>query len=707
MNAYTKLCRVFVILALVSVMAGVVQARVNVPQEAVPGGVVNVVMVKSPQTLQFLSLHNFTTLYRDGRGDLSIQQTIQNTGYSDVTELSWTFTWPSEDYSNIYATDSLGPLQVATYRDASSIVATVLFRHPVIPGSAYWFAVNITIADMAVVSGNTGEASWYISFGGTSDFVEGVTFPSNTTFNSISPAPSIQRADYLEWDYMPTQGYLLIDVLYTLSATTDVQPFLEFPINYDGYSFDQAASGIGSANRGLVTAWLDHSYPTYETASNEITPWTGTSLPDLPNVPCTYGVNCYSGHNGIDLQHDYLQPQQSVYAAAAGTVVEACRNNPCSRGAGYGKYILINHNNGYATFYAHLASINSDIYQGTVVSEHYPIAIMGNSGSPDVHLHFGLYYDANASPTWLAGTEVDPYGWKGNNTDPATVSPHNFPVSKYLWKHPLSGQLQLDSSGGSITTPSKTIAANVPAGALSSLLTLDLFNAPEAAPSAQLKSLGYSFQLRVLEWLSGNQPQSVETQSFAVPVTVSVSYLSEDVVHINESTLKISRWDGSLWVVLPTTVDSFNKITYATTTQPGAFDLQGSLSCSTDSGEVDDRTSNAKDLSSGTTSKSFDSLSDQDWFVLYTKPGLYQVFTSQLSGGVDTVMYLYDKFGAFLAYDDDSGGNLSSYLSLYFADAGPYYLQVVPYSYSTVGCSATYRVSVQAPKYVYLPIVRR
>ena len=55
-----------------------------------------------------------------------------------------------------------------------------------------------------------------------------------------------------------------------------------------------------------------------------------------------------------------------------------------------GQYIVINHNNGYYTMYAHLAeryvSVGQEVTQGQTIGS------MGQSGfATGVHLHFGLW----------------------------------------------------------------------------------------------------------------------------------------------------------------------------------------------------------------------------------------------------------------------------------------------------------------------------
>ncbi len=93
------------------------------------------------------------------------------------------------------------------------------------------------------------------------------------------------------------------------------------------------------------------------------------------------------GHNGIDLAAN-LGTQ--VYSAENGTVVGAGDTDKTCQGASLGKWILIKHDNGLSTLYAHLSVIKVDANQRVTRGE--TIALSGNTGySTGPHLHFGLY----------------------------------------------------------------------------------------------------------------------------------------------------------------------------------------------------------------------------------------------------------------------------------------------------------------------------
>lgn len=92
-------------------------------------------------------------------------------------------------------------------------------------------------------------------------------------------------------------------------------------------------------------------------------------------------------HNGVD----FGVPQGTeVKAALSGTVIGAGDTDGTCRGASYGKWVLIKHDNGLATLYAHLSLIK--VSEGQRVGVRQVIGYSGNTGySTGPHLHFSLF----------------------------------------------------------------------------------------------------------------------------------------------------------------------------------------------------------------------------------------------------------------------------------------------------------------------------
>ncbi len=87
------------------------------------------------------------------------------------------------------------------------------------------------------------------------------------------------------------------------------------------------------------------------------------------------------GHNGVDLAAPVGTP---IYASAGGTVIAVMNNGGWN--GGYGNYVIISHNNGTQTLYAHnsvnLVSRGQTVKKGDVVAK---IGMTGKTTGPHVH----------------------------------------------------------------------------------------------------------------------------------------------------------------------------------------------------------------------------------------------------------------------------------------------------------------------------------
>lgn len=97
-------------------------------------------------------------------------------------------------------------------------------------------------------------------------------------------------------------------------------------------------------------------------------------------------------HYGIDI----ARPSGYTIKASDNGVVKTA-----GRHSTYGNYVVINHNNGYETLYAHLSKI--DVSVGQVVGQGAAIGVMGSTGrSTGTHLHFEVHKN---------GAEVNPLAY--------------------------------------------------------------------------------------------------------------------------------------------------------------------------------------------------------------------------------------------------------------------------------------------------------
>lgn len=143
-----------------------------------------------------------------------------------------------------------------------------------------------------------------------------------------------------------------------------------------------------------------------------VMPTTNTKITDIFG----YRPRRRRVHNGLDIK---VQRGDTIYAAFDGKVrITAYQRR------GYGHYILIRHNNGIETLYAHLTkklvTVNQDVRAGD------PIGLGGNTGrSSGAHLHF---------ETLLLGKALNPalfFDFKNQKTTSDTYL-YRRPGSKYI-----------------------------------------------------------------------------------------------------------------------------------------------------------------------------------------------------------------------------------------------------------------------------------
>ena len=99
---------------------------------------------------------------------------------------------------------------------------------------------------------------------------------------------------------------------------------------------------------------------------------------DNPVITCRWG--CYTGHRAIDIKNTYNR-YGNLYAADRGTIYET-GYNPIN-----GYYQIINHNNGYKTYYGHMNKpafyrVGQNVEKGEVIGQ---IGMTGKASGPHVH----------------------------------------------------------------------------------------------------------------------------------------------------------------------------------------------------------------------------------------------------------------------------------------------------------------------------------
>lgn len=125
------------------------------------------------------------------------------------------------------------------------------------------------------------------------------------------------------------------------------------------------------------------------------------------------------GHTGIDLWQPIGTP---VYTVEGGDVLAAGVINNAYGNTQYGKCVLIDHRNGYYTFYAHLDTITvkkgMSILAGTQIGT---VGATGNVTGP--HLHF----EVRTKPNWNRANFVNPEQFLNFTDRPNIINTPNMP----------------------------------------------------------------------------------------------------------------------------------------------------------------------------------------------------------------------------------------------------------------------------------------
>jgi murein DD-endopeptidase MepM/ murein hydrolase activator NlpD len=176
-----------------------------------------------------------------------------------------------------------------------------------------------------------------------------------------------------------------------------------------------------------VTSVFDHHGPFLKPDGSLISHLGGEAVGGVP----------YDGHNGWDYALDVGTP---VLAAAGGAVIWAGYSDDGCAWPALG--VILDHGNGYQSFYWHLSQVNVAI--GQQVRRGEVVGLAGASGCAEgPHLHFALHF---------LGRQVDPEGWCGAGADPWGQHPAGV-ASAWLWTDRISpcfypeGSILVDNAG--------------------------------------------------------------------------------------------------------------------------------------------------------------------------------------------------------------------------------------------------------------------
>lgn len=115
------------------------------------------------------------------------------------------------------------------------------------------------------------------------------------------------------------------------------------------------------------------------------------------------------GHTGIDLYQPVGTP---VYASEGGDILCSGIINNAYGNTAYGNCVLIDHKNGYYTFYAHMNTVT--VKAGMSIIQGAKIGTVGETGNvTGPHLHF----EVRNNPKWNRANFIDPEDVLGKAED--------------------------------------------------------------------------------------------------------------------------------------------------------------------------------------------------------------------------------------------------------------------------------------------------
>lgn len=148
-------------------------------------------------------------------------------------------------------------------------------------------------------------------------------------------------------------------------------------------------TGTGGEDIGSEQAVEGTTFASYTVSAPVTLPVENARL----SSPFGYRTNPVSGNYGFHTGIDLAVPENTPVAAAYGGVVTSSGESDV-----WGKFVLVEHSEGFETYYCHL----NDIYapEGTVLRSGETLGLVGSTGwSTGPHLHFEVRID---------GIRVDP-----------------------------------------------------------------------------------------------------------------------------------------------------------------------------------------------------------------------------------------------------------------------------------------------------------
>lgn len=167
---------------------------------------------------------------------------------------------------------------------------------------------------------------------------------------------------------------------------------------------DALPEGAGGGGEGWLSSPIDAPRVTSHVSNRRSGGWARYDCTSLSRA----------NHRGTDFGVPIGTP---VYAAAAGTVLRSVTGCPntgslsSSCGGGFGNHVIVLHDGGYATLYAHFSPGAGQVRRGARVECGELLGRSGHSGrSTGPHLHFEVRSGVSSEASYFSARTIDPWG---------------------------------------------------------------------------------------------------------------------------------------------------------------------------------------------------------------------------------------------------------------------------------------------------------
>lgn len=303
---------------------------------------------------------------------------------------------------------------VGEYIDDVYLDNDITIKEVKIPVNETIYSNSTELAQYLLYGGNVEETKYIVKEG---DTIESVAFDnqisteefllSNPTFTSVN------NLLFIGQELLIKKTNPRIQVVQEKTVVEDQEDKYEVIVQYDSNKYigddvvtQQGVNGLERVNMRIKSVNNNIAYvetlgkTTLKPAVDKIVVYGSKYAPSVGILgswkwPCEthyitqyfqYRIHPITGvrqlHQALDIYNPYYT---KVFAANNGTVVTAKYHYS------YGNYVVINHNNGYGTLYAHMSSLK--VREGQTVARGQIIGYIGSTGvSTGPHLHYETFY---------------------------------------------------------------------------------------------------------------------------------------------------------------------------------------------------------------------------------------------------------------------------------------------------------------------------